>query len=1034
MPLRLPRGTRVIALLLAAGALAAVLQGARAPAPGLIGELTRATRGHGVAGVRVSVASTFRACSPPATDAGPLVCAPAGGVPSRRTLALIRRATGAARAGADPQALHAAALAVMLFPAPGGNHLDQSISYLQSALRLTERPAPVLADLSAAHLMRAAASGAPRDLYQALEAAERALEAEPADAAARFNAAAALEAMRMGEQAARAWGRYLAVDSTSGWAVEARRRRAGIPSPRTVRVPGRAAGRGELATFAAAQPAAARELGWDDLLREWGAAVLRGDASTARARLEQAEVIGRALAARGGDATLADAATAVRQAENGPQRRALAHVHQVLGEGRKAMLANDYDAACPRFRRVLRGPASAPAREWAQAFLAFCSIYAPDGGPVDLARLAAGSDSARYPAAAGRTWQALAYARSLEGRYVEARAAYARAAALLGRAAEREYAATARMGEGNAWLLLGDGDAGYAALHEAVGVLRDYPGSLGLWNGLYALRNALLADGLPRAAMRVQDEGVFVTRWMAPALQAETRLARARLHLAAGRRDIDGDTAAAVEIMKSVGQRYGRGWLSADLRVTRAEAWLEGDPRLAAAELDSVVEYFEGNAPRLLPALFSRAQARLALGRPDGAGADLRRAAAVLDSQRTHVSSAQLRASLLERSRRVFDQAVMLSVRAGRAEEALDYVERSRSSFSPVGHAADWARRPLRAPRGQVAVEFALVGDTLLAWTLREGGLHLTRRTVRRDDLVRTVERVRTGLEFRSDDAVVLPALESLYDELVRPLRARLGAAGTPLLIVADGELAGLPMAALRDRERGRFLVEDHPVRFASSLRDPTAPVRPGRGGPATLVADPAFDRRAFPELQRLGGAAAEVDAVARLYAGARVLGGADADAAAIRGSLLRGGVAHFAGHAVFDDARPERSFLVTAPGRENGSARITAAEIERMDLRRLRLVVLSACQTSRAQAGRSGGFAGLAGAFMAAGAGGVVGSLWRVDDHATRALMERFHAGYVRSGDPAAALRQAQLQMLHSADPALRSPAAWAGFRYAGG
>ena len=258
-------------------------------------------------------------------------------------------------------------------------------------------------------------------------------------------------------------------------------------------------------------------------------------------------------------------------------------------------------------------------------------------------------------------------------------------------------------------------------------------------------------------------------------------------------------------------------------------------------------------------------------------------------------------------------------------------------------------------------------------------------------------------------------------------------ALGMLLVIVADGELAALPFAALRDRERQRYLVEDHPVRFASSLRDPTAAARPGQGLSVTLMADPAFDRRGFPELQRLPGAAAEVAAIERVYGGARKLGGGDASPRAIVAALRRGGVAHFAGHAVFDDARPEQSYLVAAPGPGETSARITAAEIEQMDLRQLRLVVLSACQTARAQAGRSGGFAGLAGAFLAAGAGGVVGSLWRVDDESTRVLMERFHAAFAETGDAAGALRQAQLQMIRSTDPALRSPAAWAGFRYTG-
>lgn len=1035
MPLRHSRAIRVFAVLVFTGVLAGVWLGTRAPSPGLLGELARATRRHGVAGMRVSIVSGFRACDAPARADAPAVavCGAADGVPSRRTLSLIRRIADAAREGADPQALHAAALALMLFPSAGGNHLDQSISYLQTASRLAERPAPVLADLSAAHLTRARQARSPRDLYQGLEAADRALELEPANTTARFNAAAALQEMGAAEQAREAWTRYLAVDSTSGWAREARRRRGLIRVPRPREAPSRTASRAELEAYAASAPSGARELGWDDLLREWGAAVLDGDTATARARLVQADVIGAELARRGWDASLAHAVDAVRRSARTPAEvRRLARLHRALGEGREAMLALDHASACPRFRRLRAVDTPPYMREWARAFMGFCTLYG--ALKADVERLAAESDTLRYPAAAGRTWLALAHLQYVAGSYEQAAAAYSQAGALLGRVGEREYAAAALMGEGNARAVLGDADRGYAMLHEALEVLRGYPNSNGRWNALYALRNALLADGFPRAAMRVQDEAVVVSRWMKPELQAETRLARARLHLAAGKRDVHDDTAAAVAAVSRNAGDYVSAYVRADLRQTRAEALLQTNPGRAAAELDSVIRYFADNTPRLLPALFSRAQARLALGMQDSASVDLRRAMVVLDGQRAKVSSAQLRASLLEQSRRVFDQAVMLSLRAGRSEEALEYVERSRASFSPVGRAPDWVQRPLRAPRGEVAVEFALVGDTLLAWTVWDGGIHLTRRTIARAELVRTAERVRSAMELRAPDTVALPALQSLFDQLVRPLRTRLGPSGTPLTIVADGELAGLPMAALYDREQRRYLVEDHPLRFASSLRDPAGTAQPIRGVPVTLVADPAFDRRAFPALERLPGAATEVGVIQRQHRSARVLDGAAADAAAIRSAFERGGIAHFAGHAVFDDARPERSYLVAAAGAADDSpARLTAAEIERMGLDGLRLVVLSACQTSRAQAGRSGGFAGLAGAFLAAGAGGVVGSLWRVDDVSTRTLMERFHAAYRESGDAAGALRHAQLQMLRSADPAVHSPAAWAGFRYAG-
>jgi CHAT domain-containing protein len=55
------------------------------------------------------------------------------------------------------------------------------------------------------------------------------------------------------------------------------------------------------------------------------------------------------------------------------------------------------------------------------------------------------------------------------------------------------------------------------------------------------------------------------------------------------------------------------------------------------------------------------------------------------------------------------------------------------------------------------------------------------------------------------------------------------------------------------------------------------------------------------------------------------------------------------------------------------------------------------------------------------------------VDDAATRALMTRFHRAWRRTGNGPAALREAQLELLRSPDPALRSAAAWGTFRYAG-
>jgi CHAT domain-containing protein len=253
------------------------------------------------------------------------------------------------------------------------------------------------------------------------------------------------------------------------------------------------------------------------------------------------------------------------------------------------------------------------------------------------------------------------------------------------------------------------------------------------------------------------------------------------------------------------------------------------------------------------------------------------------------------------------------------------------------------------------------------------------------------------------------------------------------VVLVIDGALAAVPFAALFDSRRGRYLVEDHPLRFAVSLREAQRPSPLSPAGGALFVADPAFDRRQNPLLDRLPQAGAEVRQVVGEYAPATVLDGAQATRSSVMNELSRAAVIHFAGHAVFDDARPERSYLVLAPDRESPSGRITAAELGRLDLRHVRLVVLSACKTVRGGRSRASGYTGLSGALLAAGAGGTIGSTWSVDDSSTALLMTTFHRGFQRSRDGPGALRTAQLSFLRSGTRSLRSPAAWAAFRYAG-
>ncbi|HET6233074.1 MAG TPA: hypothetical protein VFE05_23555, partial [Longimicrobiaceae bacterium] len=239
--------------------------------------------------------------------------------------------------GTNADALRGSALAKLIFGDETGHPVDDAIALLSRASTLTHRSVPVLVDLAGTHLVRAERTQNPRDLAQALEYAVEALETEPKNRAALFDAALALQSITIDGQAAKAWDRYLAVDSTSPWANDARRRKSILPKLRPEHPSDSL--RWSLATAdanAARYPQEARLRGWQQELRAWGDAVISGDAEKAARHLKLAERLGHALERRrGGDATLADAVRAIRAAAANPAAmRVLARGHRDYAAGR----------------------------------------------------------------------------------------------------------------------------------------------------------------------------------------------------------------------------------------------------------------------------------------------------------------------------------------------------------------------------------------------------------------------------------------------------------------------------------------------------------------------------------------------------------------------------------------------------------------------------------------------------------------------------------------------------------------------------
>ena len=116
----------------------------------------------------------------------------------------------------------------------------------------------------------------------------------------------------------------------------------------------------------------------------------------------------------------------------------------------------------------------------------------------------------------------------------------------------------------------------------------------------------------------------------------------------------------------------------------------------------------------------------------------------------------------------------------------------------------------------------------------------------------------------------------------------------------------------------------------------------------------------------------------------------------------------HFASHGLFDWDDARQSGLLM----KNRQLLTVGALLDaRGTLGSPRLVVLSACETGLYDTSRSPDeFVGLPATFLELGAGGVIGSLWQVNDLATALLMARFYELHIGGGVvPADALKQAK-------------------------
>jgi CHAT domain-containing protein len=139
--------------------------------------------------------------------------------------------------------------------------------------------------------------------------------------------------------------------------------------------------------------------------------------------------------------------------------------------------------------------------------------------------------------------------------------------------------------------------------------------------------------------------------------------------------------------------------------------------------------------------------------------------------------------------------------------------------------------------------------------------------------------------------------------------------------------------------------------------------------------------------------------------------------------------VVHLATHALAKDEAPMSSFIAFYPFNQADTGYyLYEREIYNLDLSKVKLVILSACETGKGQLVSSEGIMSLSRAFSYAGCKSVIASMWKADDETTASIASRLHH-YLRKGMPIdKALQQARIDFLNNeeVDAHYTNPAYW--------
>lgn len=381
----------------------------------------------------------------------------------------------------------------------------------------------------------------------------------------------------------------------------------------------------------------------------------------------------------------------------------------------------------------------------------------------------------------------------------------------------------------------------------------------------------------------------------------------------------------------------------------------------------------------------------------------------------------------------------------------------------------------LNRAKGNTAILYPIIfADRLEVLLIHDGVIHEKTVHATREQVTKQVLMLNMMLRNADDYRQILKGSRQLYQWIVEPVEANLRGFGVDRLVyIPDGKLRLDPLAVLYDGKH--FVVENYSVITNSSLQfnkprtsdeisvgkallaglsvpdgpsleqipekllfPDSIPGNSSRGledGKSNVTrqtraaemmamkAAPDFREKATQKLA-LPGVGEEIQTLEKELSNKTLLN-QTFTSKNLEEDIQSGDyqVIHISSHGYFGHTS-EDSFILTY------DKALGVSEVERiMKLKpgqghSIELVTFSACQTAQGDERAPLGFSGLA---IKANARHAMGSLWPIDDEATKQFMKDYYAALANARDPAKALQLAQKAML--AVQTLAHPTYWAAF-----